>query len=235
MSSETVPYKYKLYSYFRSSCSARVRIAAHLKGISLEYAFIHLVKQEQNASAYHALNPSESVPTLIVTNSQTGEEITKIRQSVAILEYFEETRPDLAQLLPPLEDPVARAKVRELVNIISNDVQPPTNLRVLNFIKPRGIEANEWQQHFMNLGFRAYDDLLKLYAGKYSVGDQITLADCVLAPAVDGALRFGVRVEQDFPNVWRVWTNISEVEAFQQGRWNVQDDTPDDLRLKPKE
>lgn len=233
MSLEASPYKYKLYSYYRSSCSARVRIAAHLKGITLEYAFIHLVKGEQNASGYHALNPSESVPTLIVTNGQTGEEITKIRQSVAILEYFEEARPELPRLLPPLEDPIARAGVREMVNIISNDVQPVTNLRVLNFIKPRGIEANEWQQHFMDLGFRAYDDLLKLYAGKYSVGDQVSLADCVLAPAVDGALRFGVRVEQDFPNVWRVWKNISEVEAFQQGRWNVQDDTPDDLRLKP--
>jgi len=232
MSSEASPHKYKLYSYYRSSCSARVRIAAHLKGINLEYAFIHLVKAEQNSSDYQALNPSESVPTLVVTNSQTGEEITKIRQSVAILEYFEEARPDLPRLLPTLEDPLARARVRELVNIISNDVQPVTNLRVINFIKSRGIEATEWQQHFMNLGFKAYDDLLKLYSGKYSIGDQVSLADCVLAPAVDGALRFGVRVEQDFPNVWKVWKKISEVEAFQLGRWNVQADTPDDLRLK---
>lgn len=223
--------RYKLYTYFRSSCSARVRIAAHLKGLPLEYSFIHLVKGEQHDDEYCTINPSNSVPTLVVIDSQTGQEILKIRQSIAILEYLEEARPDLPHLLP-LNDPAARAKVRELVNIISNDVQPVTNLRVLNFTRSRGIEANEWQQHFMALGFKAYDDLLKLYAGKYSVGDEVTLADCVLAPAVDGALRFGVPVEQNYPNLWRVWKNISELKAFQKGRWNAQDDTPDDLRAK---
>ena len=230
MATDENHYKYKLYTYFRSSCSARVRIAAHLKGIDLEYSFIHLVKGDQNASQYHSINPSESVPTLVVANSQTGEEITKIRQSVAILEYFEESRPETLRLLP--DDPVGRAKVRELVNIIASDVQPITNLRILSFIKPRGIEANEWQQNFMKLGFTAYEELLSLYSGKYSVGDQVTLADCALAPAVDGALRFGVEVEQVFPNIWKVWQNLYDVEAFQRGRWNAQNDTPEELRAK---
>ncbi|RVX72837.1 hypothetical protein B0A52_03190 [Exophiala mesophila] len=230
-SSPDTRYTYKLYTYFRSSCSARVRIAAHSKGLPLEYSFIHLVKGDQLESDYSTLNPSKSVPTLVVIDKQTGKDILTIRQSVAILEYMEEARPDLPPLLPP-NDPIGRAKVRELVNIISNDVQPITNLRTLSFAKERGVDGPEWQQHFMRLGFNAYEQLLKLYAGKYSVGDQVTMADCILAPAVDGAVRFGVEVEQDFPNIWRVWQNLNELDAFQKGRWNAQADTPEDLRGK---
>jgi len=228
----TDTYKYTLYTYFRSSCSARIRIAAHIKGIPLEYEYIHLVKGEQNAAQYTALNPSESVPTLIVTDTRSGKVVTKIRQSIAILEYLEETRPELPKLLPPPQDHVGRARVRELVNIVACDIQPVTNLRVLNFIKPLKVEVNVWQSHFMTLGFRAYEELLKEYSGEYSVGDELTMADCALAPAVDGALRFGVNVEGEFPYVWKVWENLKGIEAFSKGRWNSQVDTPEELRAK---
>ncbi|EHY55296.1 hypothetical protein HRR83_009097 [Exophiala dermatitidis] len=231
---ERPQYKYTLYTYFRSSCSARVRIAAHIKGIELEYKYIHLVKGEQHDSEYTSLNPSESVPTLVVTDIQSGKVVAKIRQSVAILEYLEEidTRPDSPKLLPPPNDPVGRAKVRELTDIVACDIQPVTNLRVLNFIKPFGIEAPKWQVHFMTLGFRAYEGLLKDYAGKYSVGDELSMADCALAPAVDGALRFGVDVKGEFPLVWKVWENLKQVEAFKKGRWDNQEDTPEELQGK---
>ncbi|KAJ9500084.1 hypothetical protein H2202_004475 [Exophiala xenobiotica] len=225
-------YKYTLYTYFRSSCSARVRIAAHIKGIPLEYKYIHLVKGEQHEPEYTAHNPSESVPTLVVTDAQSGEIVTKIRQSSAILEFLEETTPDLPKLLPPSDDPVGRAKVRELVNIIACDVQPVTNLRVLNFIKPFNLDAKDWQQHFMTLGFRAYEELAKQYSGKYSVGDDLTMADCALAPAIDGALRFGVDVQGGFPHIWKVWENLKVVEAFKKGRWDNQEDTPQELKTK---
>jgi len=225
-------YKYTLYTYFRSSCSARVRIAAHIKGIPVEYKYIHLVKGEQHAREYTVHNPSESVPTLIVTDTHTGKIVTKIRQSPAILEFLEETTPDLHKLLPPLDDPVGRAKVRELLDIIACDVQPVTNLRVLNFIKPLNVEAKDWQHHFMTLGFRAYEELAKQYSGKYSVGDELTMADCALAPAIDGALRFGVDVQGGFPHIWKVWENLQVVEAFKKGRWDNQEDTPQELRTK---
>jgi len=225
-------YTYTLYSYFRSSCSARIRIAAHIKGLPLEYEFIHLVKGEQNAAEYTTLNPSESVPTLIVTDTRSGQIIAKIRQSIAILEYLEETRPELPKLLPSPSDHVGRAKVRELVNIVACDIQPVTNLRVLNFVKPFHVDVNAWQSHFMTLGFRAYEELLKEYSGKYSVGDELTMADCSLAPAVDGALRFGVNVEGQFPHVWKVWENLKGLEAFKKGRWNNQMDTPEESRAK---
>lgn len=231
--SDTSKYSYTLYSYFRSSCSARIRIAAHLKNIPLKYEFIHLVQGEQHSKDYHALNPSDSVPTLIVRDAATGDEITRIRQSVAILEFFEEVEhQNGVALLPGNDDSLNRARVRELVNIVTCDIQPVTNLRVLSFIKPLNIEAKVWQQHFMTLGFRAYEELVKIYSGKYSVGDTVTLADCALAPAVDGALRFGVDVQGQFPHVWKVWEEVKSLDAFKQGRWDNQKDTPEDLRTK---
>ncbi|KAJ9612665.1 maleylacetoacetate isomerase [Exophiala oligosperma] len=225
-------YQYTLYTYFRSSCSARIRIAALLKGISLDYKFIHLVKGEQLTREYKTHNPSASVPTLIVTDVKSGKTAATIRQSPAILEYFEEARPDLPRLLPPPDDPVGRARVRELFDIIACDIQPVTNLRVLNFIKPLDVEAKDWQRHFMSLGLRAYEELLKQYSGKYSVGDEVSMADCALTPAIDNALRFGVDVKTEFPQTWKVWENLKVIEAFQKGRWNCQDDTPDELKGK---
>jgi maleylacetoacetate isomerase len=218
---------YTLYTYFRSSCSARVRIAAHLKGIELEYKYIHLLKNDHHSDTYTSLNPSRSVPTLIV--SENGEEEFVIRQSVAILEYFEEAFPDTPRLLPPPADLAARAKVRDLVNIIACDLQPVTNLRIIQRIRPTGIDANEWQQHFMSAGLRAYEMLVSRYAGKYSVGDSVTLADVTLAPAIDNALRYGVDLDQ-FPVISRLAQEFDQVYAFQKGNWKTQPDTPEELR-----
>ena len=217
--------QFTLYSYFRSSCSARVRIAAHLKGIELQYRFIHLLKNDQQSDEYAAVNPSQLVPTLVVT--EAGQEQLVIRQSVAILEYFEEAFPESTPLLP--KDPAARAKVRELVNIIACDVQPVTNLRILNRIRPAGIDATKWQQDFMTAGLRAYETLTSKYAGRFSVGDQLSLADVVLAPAIDGAVRFGVNLEQ-FPAINRLAQEYKHIEAFQKGSWQNQPDTPEELR-----
>lgn len=218
---------YELYSYFRSSCSARVRIAAHLKSIPLKYHFIHLVKGEQRSDSYKQINPSASVPTLII-NLDDGTS-SSIKQSVAILEYFEETHPE-NPLLPPLSDSIGRARVRELVNIVSDDIQPVTNLRILQRVRgmPEG-SAEEWARHFMQLGLQSYEALASSYSGRYSVGDTVTLADVCLTPAVDGAMRFGVDFEK-LPNVKRIYDELQKVEAFQKGGWRSQEDTPDEFR-----
>ncbi len=217
---------YTLYTYFRSSCSARVRIAAHLKGIELEYKFIQLLKNDQQSESYVALNPSQSVPTLIV--AEDGKEEVTIGQSVAILEYFEETFPDAMPLLPA-SDAVARAKVRELVDVVACDTQPVTNLRILQRIRPAGIDADEWQQHFMTAGLSAYETLAAKSAGRYSVSDSVTLADVTLAPAFDNAVRFGVDVGQ-FPTITRIMAELKKVDAFEKGSWKNQPDTPEELR-----
>ena len=182
--------EYELYTYFRSSCSARVRIAAHWKGIELKYKYIHLLKNEQQASDYaDRCNPGMTVPTLVVRKD--GKEFL-IRQSVAILEYFEEAHSDLPRLLPPASDPEARAKVIDLVNINACDTQPLTNLKILNRVRPLGVAAEQWQQDFMSAGLQAYEKIASSIAGRFSVGDEVTLADVVLIPAVDNALRFKV-------------------------------------------
>lgn len=227
-------YRYTLYSYFRSSCAGRVRIAAHVKGIPLEYKYLDLYKGkgDHDNEEYALVNPSKSVPTLIVQDSTTGKEIIRIGQSVAILEFFEELYTGDSttnQLLPGLKSPIERAKVRQLVNIISNDIQPVTNLRVLVLIRQNNIKPEDWQIEFMTKGFRAYEELVKIYGGLYSVGDDLTLADCVLAPAVDGALRWGVPVQAQFPCTWKVWEHIKQQDAFIQGRWDNQQDTPVEL------
>ncbi|KAF4554283.1 Maleylacetoacetate isomerase-like protein [Elsinoe fawcettii] len=220
---------YELYSYFRSSCSARIRIAALLKGIKLEYKYINLLKDEQNQAPYTSVNSSHLVPTLIVKD-HTGEQLV-IHQSVAILEYLEESRPDLPALLP--KTPKDRALVRELVNIVACDLQPVTNLRILNRIRPLGIDANEWQQDFMGRGLQAYEEvLIRNGPSKFSFGDSVTLADLSLIPAVDGAVRFGVDVEKKFPNIYRIYNEAQQLPAFREGGWQRQSDTPEALRAK---
>lgn len=218
--------EYELYSYFRSSCSARVRIAAHWKGIELNYKFIHLLKDEQKSAEYVGLNPGKTVPILVIR--EDGQEVL-VRQSVAILEYFEERHPDLPKLLPSSSNVIGRAHVRDLVNIVACDIQPVTNLKILNKVRPLGVEANEWQQSFMAAGLETYEAVASKIAGQYSVGDEVTLADVVLAPAVDNALRFKVDLTK-FPTIERIYKELASLEAFRKGSWKAQPDTPAELR-----
>ncbi|KPI36473.1 putative glutathione S-transferase [Cyphellophora attinorum] len=146
-------YTYTLYTFYNSSCSARVRIACHLKSIPLQYKYIDLLTSGQNAPSYAALNPSEFVPLLVVTDSASGDEVARISQSTAILEYLEETVPDAACRLLPT-DALARAQVRELWGVIACDTQPVTNQRIVKYLKAhdQGGWEQEWQSHFLLKG-----------------------------------------------------------------------------------
>ncbi|ETN36399.1 maleylacetoacetate isomerase [Cyphellophora europaea CBS 101466] len=224
---------YTLYTFFGSSCSARVRIACHLKSIPLTYQFIDLLTSGQNAPAYAALNPSQFVPLLVVHDATTGAEVAKISQSVAILEFLEETATGVfndVRLLPPSTESVARAKVRELLGVIVADTQPVTNQRVVKWIVPRGVDELEWQGHFMRKGLEAYEKLARGCAGKWSVGDEISLADVALVAAVDRALRYKVDVQREFPTVARIDEAMRETEAYKRGGFRSQPDTPEGMR-----
>jgi maleylacetoacetate isomerase len=230
---ETTPL---LHTYFRSSCSARIRIACSLKNIPLQYVFVHLLKNEQRSDAYNAINPSNTVPTLTITG-RDGKPII-IRQSIAILEFLEEYYPDRMPLLPPPSDPVARARVRELVNIISIDIQQLTNISTMQRVKRIGAAGSgsdgqdvwlQWANEITSKGLKAYETLAAQYAGKYSYGDSITLADVVLAPAMEAAVRWGVDAKQ-FPTVLRIWEAIRKEHAFVRADWRHQPDTPNDFR-----
>ena len=176
-----------LYTYFRSSAAYRVRIALNLKGLKPDYRFVHLLKDggEQHAKPYQALNPQELVPTLIDNGHALG-------QSLAIIEYLEETHPE-----PPLlpKDALARARVRQIAYAIACDIHPVNNLRVLQHLKREfgatDEQRTDWQKHWIALGFSAIEAILAQSSetGVYCHGDGPTLADICLIPQMANARR----------------------------------------------
>lgn len=224
---------FHLHSYFRSSCSARLRIACNLKQIPLTYSYINLLSNDQSSAPYTKINPSKSVPTLTLhpnSDAPSGP-FESITQSLAALEYLEEALPDRYPLLPPLTNRIARAQVRTLANIIACDVQPVTNLRILTRVRALGGDGASWAKDLMTDGLLAYEAIASSTAGKFSVGDQVTLADVCLVPAVWGAQRWGVDLNQ-MPVLMRVYENMSKIEEVDRAHWQRQEDTPEALSRK---
>ncbi|KAF3926954.1 hypothetical protein ABW20_dc0107726 [Dactylellina cionopaga] len=233
--------KIELHTYFRSSCSARIRIALYLKGLTFTPHYVHLVKGEQLSAEYAALNPSATVPTIAFSSqNEGGEDVSFVlTQSMAILEYLEERfpAPEHAALLPSKAED--RARVRQLCNILACDVQPLTNLKMLKAVKDFARAAGqdpevagpEWQKRIMTEGIKAYEAVVSNTAGRYSVGDSFSMADVCLVPAIDGAVRFGVDMEL-FPTVKRVGGELDKVEAVVKGGWRTQGDTPEEFRIR---
>lgn len=206
-----------LFSYFRSSCSWRVRIVLAHKGIEYETKAINLLKSEQTSDEYKTKNPLGQVPALFI-NNQT------LTQSVSIMEYLEEAYPE-KPLLP--KDLLLRAKVREICEIIGAGIQPLQNLSVLKKIGDEG--KMEWAHFHINKGFIALEQTLVKSAGKYSVGDQVTLADCCLVPQVYNANRFKVDMSS-FPTISRIHDALTSLDAFKDAHPTNQPDCPEDLK-----
>lgn len=200
----------KLYGYFRSSAAYRVRIALNLKGLDYETVPVHLMKDggQQFSEAYTALNPTALVPTLV-----DGE--LAIGQSMAILEYLEETHPEPA-LLP--SDAAGRARVRAIAQTIACDIHPLNNLRVLKHLK-KGLGVgdaarDDWYRHWIHVGLSALEAMLAGPAtGRYCHGDQVTLADVLLVPQVLNAKRYDCDLSS-MPTVTRIAEACSELDAF---------------------
>lgn len=199
-----------LYTYFRSSAAYRVRIALNLKGLKTDYRFVHLLKDrgQQHSETYRSVNPQELVPTLI-------DEGHVIAQSLAIIEYLEETHPD-----PPLlpKDALGRARVRQLACAVACDIHPVNNLRVLQHLKHLGIDENrrtEWQQHWIALGFTAIETLLanSSETGVWCHGDMPTLGDICLIPQIANARRVGLDLAP-YPTLTRIEQTALAHPAF---------------------
>ncbi|TMS21701.1 maleylacetoacetate isomerase isoform X1 [Larimichthys crocea] len=207
-----------LHGYFRSSCSWRVRIAFALKGVEYDQAPVNLIKDggQQLTQQYKAINPMQQVPALEIDG------IT-LSQSLAVIQYIDETRPG-PRLLPA--DPKKRAQVRMISDLIASGIQPLQNLYV---IQKMGAEKMQWSQHFIDRGFQALEPILKQTAGKYCVGDEISMADICLVPQVYNAERFKVDVDQ-YPTIKRLNQALLEIEAFKVSHPSRQPDTPADLR-----
>lgn len=215
---------YTLHSYFRSSCSARIRIVLGLKGLSYETVPVNLLKDEHLSDAHRALNPSASVPLLVCP---TADKFS-IGQSVAALEYLEEVHPEVATLP---SDPKARAIARSLVQIINADTQPVTNMRIMRRVKAFGQDPAEWNKELMADGLRAYEAVASKSAGKYSVGDAVTMADACLLPAYWNAERYKVDLSQ-FPTVCKIAANLEDHPAVKAAHPFRQPDCPEDLRIE---
>jgi len=214
----------KLYSYWRSSASYRVRIALNLKGLPYDLVPVDLVGGigEQHSPEYRLLNPQELVPLLI-----DGERV--IRQSQAIVEYLDETYDGEAKLLPATARD--RARVRALAQMIACDVHPLNNTRVMQYLEREfnvpPIERERWMRHWIGEGFRAVEALLadSLSTGIYCEGDEPTLADVFLVPQVYNARRWSVDMAP-FPIISRINDSCLSLEEFERARPENQPDAP---------
>ena len=202
----------KLYSYFRSSAAFRVRIALNLKGIDYEMEPVHLIRDggHNRRPEFRAVNPQMRVPALVTASGDV------LIQSLAIIDYLDETHPD-----PPLlpKDPLARARVRALAQIIACDIHPLNNTSPLRYLKRQlhqeqsAIDA--WYHHWVIEGFEAYEALAQ--AAPYSCGNEITVADICLVPQVYNARRLKVPLEK-FPKILGIDAACLRLRAFDHAR-----------------
>jgi maleylpyruvate isomerase len=201
----------KLYNYFRSSASYRVRIALNLKGLEYAYEPVHLTRDggQQFAQEFRAINPQALVPVL-VDGSET------LTQSLAILEYLEETHPN-----PPLlpRAPAERARVRALALIVACEVHPLNNLRVLNYLTHRlGLKEgvrSDWYRNWVEQGLGAFEAEVARspHRGSFCHGDTPGLADCCLIPQLFNARRFGCDLS-GYPVLLAIERRCQELAAF---------------------
>ena len=213
-----------LHTYWRSSAAYRVRIALALKGLTCQSAFVHLARDggEQLSDAYAALNPQRLIPALDLGEGRV------LTQSLAIIEYLDETSPD-----PPLlpADPLGRARVRALAQAIACDIHPLNNLRVLKYLaddRTTGIgDAGraDWYRHWIHTGFKALELALagSTQTGGFCHGETPGLADICLTPQVYNARRFEISLTP-YPCIRRIDAACREIDAFAAAAPQAQDD-----------
>jgi maleylacetoacetate isomerase len=211
----------KLFTYFRSSAAYRVRIALNFKDVSCEQVPRHLLRGggEHRLEGYLEINPQGLVPALEHAGRVFG-------QSLAIIEYLEEIRPE-----PPLlpREPADRAVVRSMALGIACDIHPLNNLRVLNYLKgpmqqdPSAVDA--WYRHWIAEGFGALEELARRHSGdgRHLFGRSVTLADVVLVPQMYNARRFRCDLGE-FPTLVTICTHLESLPAFAAARPEVQPD-----------
>jgi maleylacetoacetate isomerase len=217
----------KLYNYFRSSTSYRVRIALNLKELNYDYIPIHLLNNggEQNSPSYRTLNPIGGLPTLA-----HGE--LHISQSMAICEYLEETFSSGTHLLPKTE--FLRAKVRQVCEIINADLHPLQNLKVTKYLedelKLNSDQKQKWLNRWIEDGLAATEKTISSFCGAYSFGDEVSLADAFIIPQLFSARRFNVKTDS-FTNLTKIEENCQLLSSFKAAHPLRQPDTPVEIRL----
>jgi maleylacetoacetate isomerase/maleylpyruvate isomerase len=209
----------KLYSYFRSSASYRVRIALHWKGVKFEYVPVHLVKNggEQHRPEYRQINPMGHVPAL-------EHDGFLVAESMAILQYLDDVFTE-RPLFP--REPRARARVMQLCEVLNSGIQPLQNLKVIRYLEDRlncdKAASNAWVKHWIDGGLGSLERLLENTSGSFCFGGEVTAADCFLIPQCFASRRFNVKIE-DYPNISRIEQNALKLEPFQKAHPERQPD-----------
>jgi maleylpyruvate isomerase len=201
----------RLFNYFRSSASYRVRIALHFKSLPFEYVPVHLMKDggEQHGAAHRERNPMEQVPTLEI---ELGGQRRMIAQSMAILELLEELHPTPA-LLP--KDPFLRARARELAEAVNAGIQPHQNLAIRQRLEAIevGLGARS-ARHHNEVGLSALEARVKETAGRFCIGDSPTFPDLFLVPQLFSARGLEIDVDRQYPTLARIDRACAELPAF---------------------
>lgn len=214
----------KLYGYWRSSASYRVRIALNLKNIEYENIPVHLVKDggQQHQSDYKLLNPGELVPTLV--DSENEHDII-LNQSLAIIEYLDEAYPDINRLIPAHK--LDRARVRMVAYDLACDTQPIQNLRVLQYLESHFSASQddkaEWVKHWIEKTFQTVEKRIQNTAADFCFGFNVSMADVVLVPQFYNALRFNLDVDK-YPTIKRIVENCNNLDAFKDAAPEAQPD-----------
>lgn len=203
----------KLHSFFRSSASWRVRIALNIKGLSYKTMPVNIRTGEHREAPYIDANPGGLVPALEIDGRV-------ISQSLAIIEYIEETHPTPA-LLPA--DPFEKARIRAVAQHIACEIHPLNNLRVLDYLKLnlRMPDTTEWYGHWITEGFQAVEELVE--GPDYCFGGGVSLADVALVPQVGNAVRFNVDLER-FAKLSRIYRHLETLAAFRTASPETQPD-----------
>jgi maleylacetoacetate isomerase/maleylpyruvate isomerase len=209
----------KLYTYFRSSAAFRVRIALNLKGLAYEPLFVHLAKGEHRKPEYSSVNPQALVPTLVLDDG------TRLNQSLAIMEYLEETHPRPA-LLPG--DALDKARVRSLSDLIACEIHPLNNLRVLQHLKrtlgQNEDQVNAWYRHWIADGLAKLEaELASGKQARFCHGDAPTMADCCLVPQIFNAKRYSCELAP-YPTTMRAFEQCMKLDAFDRAQPSKQPD-----------
>ncbi len=203
--------KLRLFNYWRSSASHRVRIGLGLKELPFEYVAINIIASgggQQKSPEYRDRNPMQQVPTLEVTDD--GGVVHLLQQSLPILEFVDELKPEPA-LLPG--DRYLRARARALAELVNSGIQPLQNLATTKKVKQLGGDDQVWAQGFIRSGLEAFDALVAETAGRFCVGDAPTIADCCLVPQLHSARRFGVPLD-GLDRIVRIADTCDELPAF---------------------
>ncbi|RCH95099.1 Glutathione S-transferase zeta-1 [Rhizopus azygosporus] len=210
-----------LYGYFRSSASYRVRIVLEIKGVEYDQKIVNLLKKEQFSEEYKKVVPTQKVPAFVTKEGRV------ILQSQAIVDYIDDVYPG-PSLYP--KDPLDRAYVREICQIIACDIHPLQNLGVLQRVAPDNQEEqNAFAKEMITKAFYGLEARLAKVSSKYSFGDTLTMADVFVVPMVYNAMRRDVDMSQ-FPILSRLYDTVSALPEFKRASPSAQPDCPPELK-----